>query len=76
MGDYLTTSKNATWEAFKSLFYSNSYNSIETFNTTFFSTSNFISNQAPTSIDTTNSYSFLFNPRTKATEGHNSKAKG
>ena len=75
MGDHLTASKKATYEAFKSFSNSNSYSSIETSNTPFFSTSNFTSNQAPTSINTTNSYPLLYNPKTKATEGYNSKAK-
>ena len=74
MGDYLTASKKATYEAFKSFSNSNSYSSIETCYTPF-STSNFTSNQAPTSINITNSYPFLYNPKTKATEGYNSKAK-
>ena len=80
MGDHLLASKKATYKAFKSFcnsnsYSSNSYSSIETSNTPFFSTSDFTSNQAPTSIDTTNSYPLLYNPKPKAIEGYNSKAK-
>ena len=71
MGDHLTASEKATYEAFKSFSNSNSYSSIETSNTPFF----LISNQAPTSIDTTNSYPLLYNPKPKITEDYNSKAK-
>ena len=74
MRDHLTASKKATYKAFKSFLNSNSFTFIKPFNT-LFSTFNFVSNRASTSIDATNSYPLFYNPQTKAAEGYNSKAK-